>query len=151
VVEGDGATGIGTGSPSRMLFVNGDAGGTTAWYNDSDERLKKNIQTIPDALDRVRAIRGVMYEWIDPENHEEGLQIGFIGQELEPVVPEVVDVDEDGFYAVQYAPVTALLVEAVKEQQAMIERQQEQIEAQREQIELLKDLVQELMGRVSDN
>ena len=99
---------------NRTFFVNGQAGGTTAWFNDSDIRLKKNIKTIPDALRKVNKLRGVNYEWKDPENYDEGLQIGFIAQEVEKVIPEVVDTSGE-YYSMQYAPVTALLVEAVKE------------------------------------
>ncbi len=69
VLAGSGAVGIGTDSPSRKLFVNGSAGGTTSWYNDSDKRLKKNINTIPNALDKVKELRGVNYEWRDINTH----------------------------------------------------------------------------------
>ncbi|VAX14907.1 Phage tail fibers, partial [hydrothermal vent metagenome] len=59
----NGNVGIGTTTPSRTFFVTGDAGGTTSWYNDSDKRLKKNIKTIPNALDKVKELRGVNYKW----------------------------------------------------------------------------------------
>ena len=112
LVAGD--VGIGTTSPIRKLSVNGDAGGTSAWNNDSDARLKKNVTTIENALQKVQQLRGVEFEWNETDNHPQGKQIGFIGQETETVVPEVVDVI-DGNYSMQYAPLTALLVEAVKE------------------------------------
>jgi len=109
-----GNVGIGTTSPSRKLFVNGQAGGTSAWFNDSDARLKKDVVTIDGALEKVGKLRGVQFQWKDTQHHAEGKQIGFIAQETVAVMPEVVDI-QDGNYAMQYAPLTALLVEAVKD------------------------------------
>ncbi len=121
----------------RTFFSNGDAGGTAAWYNDSDVRLKKNIRTIPSSLDKVLHLRGVNYEWKETEHHAEGLQMGFIAQEVEEVIPEVVDNSGD-HYSMQYAPITALLVEAVKEQQEMIDELQLQNQALLERLERLE-------------
>ena len=99
----------------RTFFVNGDAGGAYAWYNDSDERQKKNIETIESPLDKVTNLRGVTYEWKD-NSVEKGTKMGFIAQETVEVIPEVVDHNkETDHYTMQYAPITALLVEAVKE------------------------------------
>ncbi|MCP4710870.1 MAG: tail fiber domain-containing protein, partial [Planctomycetes bacterium] len=129
----DGNVGIGSSTPERKLYVNGDAGGAEAWHNDSDARLKKNITTIENALQKVQNLRGVKFEWSETQNHPQGKQIGFIGQETEKVVPEVVDVI-DGTYSMQYAPLTALLVEAVKQQQKQIESMKEEIETLKDQL-----------------
>jgi len=137
-ITNSGNVGIGTTGPSRKLFVNGDAGGTTGWYNDSDARLKTNVQTIPNALEKVEKMRGVNFEWIDTENHPKGLQVGFIAQELKDVLPEVVD-KKGEYYSVQESSITAVLVEAIKEQQKEIENQQKQIEDLKAQIETLKN------------
>jgi hypothetical protein len=112
-----GKVGIGTSTPTRKLFVNGDAGGTSAWNNDSDERLKKNIMPIKRALEKVTGLQGVQFEWRDTTNHEEGIRIGFIAQQVKDVLPEVVD-KKGEYYSMQYAPITALLVEAIKEMKA---------------------------------
>jgi hypothetical protein len=104
---------------SRTFFSNGAAGGTGAWNNDSDVRMKKNIATINQALDKVQSLRGVNFEWKETVHHEDGLQMGFIAQEVEEVIPEVVSNGGDS-YSMQYSPLTALLVEAVKEQQQII-------------------------------
>jgi len=115
VVKKDtGNVGIGTTNPGRKLFVNGDAGGNTSWFNDSDVRLKKDIITIENALDKVEKLRGVQFEWKDITNHPEGKQIGFIAQEAKAILPEVVSKKGENL-SMQYAPITALLVEAVKE------------------------------------
>ncbi len=97
------------------LYVNGTAGGTSSWVNYSDKRLKKNIKTITNALERVKKLRGVNFEWKDPKNNKNGKRIGFIAQEAKDIIPEVVLKDSE-YYRMQYAPITALLVEAVKEQ-----------------------------------
>jgi len=117
----------GDNTNNRTFFSNGSAGGTTAWFNDSDIQLKKNIHTISSSLDKVLHLRGVNYEWKETENHVEGLQMGFIAQEVMEIIPEVVDNSGD-HYSMQYAPITALLVEAVKEQQKMIEELKKEIE-----------------------
>ena len=116
-LRGDGKVGINTKDLTRTFYVNGDAGGTTAWYNDSDERLKKNITTIEEPLEKVQKLRGVQFEWKNTENHPEGRQLGFIAQEAVDVIPEVVE-KKGEYYSMQYAPVTALLVEAIKELKA---------------------------------
>ncbi len=143
VVEGDGSTGINTGSPSRMLYVNGDAGGSSAWNSKSDGRLKSQISTIDNALDKVLKLRGVNFQWTDKENQPEGDQIGFISQEVMEILPEVVD-KPDEYYSIQYGPITALLAEAVKDQQAIIDEQNDKIENQQEQIDELRTMMEKL-------
>jgi hypothetical protein len=119
--------GIG-GSPSGsyMLEVFGKLK-TNAINETSDQRYKKNIVTVPDALNKVLALRGVNYLWrIDefPKNNfDTTLQIGLIAQEIEKVVPEVVRTDDKGFKSVEYSKLVALLIEAVKEQQKIIDQQ----------------------------
>ena len=105
-------------SNSRTLFVNGSIGATSAFNNDSDRRLKKGIQTIPNALAKVLQMRGVTYQWKD--GRETGDRMGFIAQEVEPILPEVVDNGND-HYTMQYGPITAVLIEGMKEQQVIIE------------------------------
>jgi trimeric autotransporter adhesin len=102
---------------NRQLFVFGSAGGSTAWYNDSDKRLKKNIKTIGSATGKVMKLRGVSFDWDGGERYQKGSSLGFIAQEAIEVVPELVDHNlKNDTYGMQYAPITALLVEAFKEQ-----------------------------------
>ena len=100
--------------PGYAFYVLGTAGGNNAWSSTSDGRLKKNIHTISNPLDKVLALRGVNFEWDDPSRSEEGEQIGFIAQEAINVLPEIVNTESE-YYSMQYAPITALLVEAIKE------------------------------------
>jgi hypothetical protein len=121
-----GRIGIGTTNPTRKLFVNGDAGGTSGWYNDSDERLKKNIYTIPNALEKVTSLRGVNFEWKDNAIYPKGEQVGFIAQEIKEILPEVVD-KRGEYYGVSYGQVTALLTEAVKELSSQVKELENRI------------------------
>jgi hypothetical protein len=92
------------------------AGDVTAF---SDARVKTNVQTIENALDKTLALRGVSYNRTDSDDTR--TKIGVIAQETLEVVPEVVNQDNSGMYNVSYGNMTALLIEAIKEQQAQIE------------------------------
>ena len=107
-------------SSNYNFYVNGTAGGNTNWNSLSDFRLKTDITTIPSALDKVLQLRGVNFHWKDKEKMGDKLELGFIAQELDQIIPEVVNKTKD-VYSMQYAPITALLVEAMKEQQTQIE------------------------------
>jgi len=102
-----------------------------SYHTSSDETLKKNISTISSGLDKVNAMRGVQFKWKkehDPFPEEEHpnhqmVNLGFIAQELEDIVPEVVNTNSDtGLKAVLDAnQLTAVLVEAIKELSAKVE------------------------------
>ena len=102
---------------SRNFYVDGTAGGDGVWNNDSDSTLKKDIKTIDNALSKVMNLRGVTFKWKD--NREPGNQIGFLAQEVNNVLPEIVD-GEEGYMSMKTASVTAVLVNAVQEQQQQI-------------------------------
>jgi hypothetical protein len=85
----------------------------------SDRRVKENIHTIDNALDKVNNLRGVYYTRIDSEDKQR--KVGVIAQETLEVLPEVVGKDTDGMYNVAYGNITAVLIEAIKEQQTQIE------------------------------
>lgn len=97
----------------------------------SDVRVKQDIERIGDALAGVLALNGVTYRYNTAKYPELGLsdqpQIGFLAQELEQVYPEVVVTRKDGFKAVNYALLVPVLVEAIKQQQAMIADLQAQV------------------------
>lgn len=127
---GTGYVGIGTPSPSYTLHVNGSAYSSGGW-SGSDIRWKKNINPIENALESVLKLQGVNYEWRVDEykdkNFEEGRQIGLIAQEVEQVIPELVNTDNEGYKAVSYEKLTAVLVEAIKEQQKRIKELEDKI------------------------
>ncbi len=109
----------------------GNGGYTGTWSNVSDVRLKKDVSTLTEALGRVMALRGVNFTWRRdefPGKHlNDGPQIGFIAQEVEPVLPEIVGTDPEGFKTIDYSKLTPVLVEAIKEQQAVIDEQRAEL------------------------
>jgi len=117
----------GGGSTSNRLEIN-SAGNVTVTGTvtaSSDIRLKKNIKTIENALDKVLNLRGVEFDRIDIDTH----QIGLIAQEVEEVIPEVIFENEDGMKTVAYANMVSVLIEAIKEQQIQINMLQEEIKS----------------------
>ena len=103
---------------SSKLQFNPSTGTTfsTVFQSLSDVNLKTNIETIDNALDIVENLYGVKYDWIDGS----GTQYGFIAQAVEKVLPELV-VQNDQYKTVNYSGIIPFLVEAVKQQQVMIE------------------------------
>lgn len=116
---------VGSGTYSANLNITSDGTLTTA---SSDERLKKNIVTIESALQKVLRLRGVTFNWKDSSNTR--LMMGMIAQEVKEVVPELVYKNPtDGFYGINYGETSALLIEAMKEQQKEIESLKAQVKA----------------------
>jgi len=116
----------------RLRIVNnGDIIGTYGNYHvSSDIRNKENIVTIPDALSKVLNLRGVNFTWKDGSDGGT-LQMGMIAQEAELVVPEIVHTVDDAMKtkSIEYPFLTALLVEAIKDQQVEIEKLKVRIDA----------------------
>jgi len=114
---------------SSALSVTGEitaSGDVTAF---SDERLKSNITTIEDALDKVNAMRGVMFDKTDSLSGDLRQSIGVIAQEVEQVLPEVVHNDSNtGYKSVAYGNIVGVLIEAIKEQQSQIENLIQEVE-----------------------
>ena len=110
--------GIGTAAPgtSGVIRATNDI---VAFYS-SDERLKDNVEEIPNALDKVESIRGVQFDWNDKQEVYEGHDIGVIAQEVEKVLPEIVEDRDNGYKAVKYEKLTAVLIQAVKELSAKV-------------------------------
>ena len=108
-------------APALSLLI-ASSGYVTMQYGyggASDERIKTNIKTIENALDKVLLLRGVEYNDIRIE--PEKTKIGMIAQETELIIPEVVHTDEQtGLKSTEYQNLVGLLVEAIKEQQKQI-------------------------------
>ena len=116
-VKSNGTTTMGGNTTvSGSLNVTGDI---TA-YHTSDQRLKDNVTPITDALYKLNQIGGYEFDWNDNSEHS-GHDVGVIAQEIEKVLPEVVAERDNGYKAVRYEKIVALLIEAVKEQQSQIE------------------------------
>jgi hypothetical protein len=131
VLNGNGGkVGIGISSPSNILTLSPGGGPAIAagWTTYSSRRWKTNIRTLRDGLAKIEQLRGVSYDLKDSGKHE----IGVIAEEVGQVVPEVVSYEKNGKDAqgVDYSRLTALLIEAVKQQQGLIRKQQAQIRTQ---------------------
>ena len=106
---------------STTIFTMDRSGNFTATGNvtaGSDARLKKNIEPIENALEKVSKINGYTFDRIDIEGRRFA---GVLAQEMLEVLPEVVHTDDKGMYSVSYGNIVALLIEAVKELKQEVE------------------------------
>lgn len=97
-----------------------NAGGDITAFATSDGRLKTNIETIPNALEKVLQLNGVSYNWNDIaeqlENKDKTVrEVGVIAQDVNAILPEVVTTRDNGYMAVRYEKLVPLLIEAIKE------------------------------------
>jgi len=131
----------------NTLSVNGNASKSAAgaWLANSDRRLKKNIETIADekALEKLLSLRGVTYEWDDNQTgieRPEGIQYGFIAQELMEVFPEKVTKDGLGFYQTAYGDYDAVFVQAIKALHNKINNLENENQQLKEQLKQFQNL-----------
>lgn len=118
-------------SEITALTIDMSAAGAATFNNDvtafSDERLKEDIQPITGGLEKVMQLQGVTYKRNDVTNAK--TQIGVIAQQVEPILPEVVLTADDEMQtkSVDYAKMTAVLIEAVKELKQEVTQLKQQI------------------------
>jgi hypothetical protein len=147
-ITADGLVGIGTTAPGYMLEVNGSAGkpGGGSWTSTSDQRLKKNIRSLSGVLEKLLALRGVSFEYKEPEKiHERtGERLGMVAQEVEPIFPDWVETGSDGYKRLTYRGFEALTVEALRELReeketriAALETEVDELKARLEKLEQL--------------
>ena len=89
----------------------------TSFTSLSDVNKKKNITKIDNALEITQQLEGVRFDWKD--THKSSL--GLIAQEVEKVLPELVETSDDGTKSVSYGNIIGVLIEAIKEQQKQID------------------------------
>ncbi|MEW6731518.1 MAG: tail fiber domain-containing protein [Acidobacteriota bacterium] len=164
-----GSVGIGTTNTQGFkLFVNGSVA-ATGFVQVSDVRLKANIRAIDKPLEKILHLQGIKYEWKREASSTNltlpaGTQVGFSAQEVEQVLPEVVSTGSDGYKAVSYQSITAVMVEGMKEQQKIIDQQQTELTQQKtklaqqaveleqvkEQLQQMKTLLEKLTTATSN-
>ena len=152
----NGKVGIGT-TPTQYLDVDGNArfrnvssgifafdlnitSDGTLTTSTSDISMKENIDQITNAIEKVNKLRGVTFTWkSDPSDTR---QMGMIAQDVEPVVPEIVFTNPiDGLKGINYSQTTALLVEAIKEQQQQIESYKSQLQTLQEKVDKIESIL----------
>ena len=142
IILGNGKVGIGSTTPDRNLYVTGNFYATTTieagtgmyaqtFNASSDIRLKNNVESIENPLSKISKIQGVKYVLNSDDTNKK--QIGFIAQDIEKIIPEVVYTDnsEEAYKSISYGNLTALLVEGIKELQ-------KEVNSLREEIKFLK-------------
>jgi hypothetical protein len=100
-----------------------NVGGDVVAYASSDKRLKDNIKNIENPIQKVQKLNGVTWDWnSNADELQQSLpNVGVIAQEVEEVLPQLVHNRDNGFKGVDYAKLTGLLIEAIKEQQKQID------------------------------
>ena len=115
---------------SNVIVFNVDNAGTLevtgdviAFGSPSDKRLKENIKPIESALDKVKKLQGVTFDWKEKDNKILDIKedIGFIAQDVKEVLPELVRENQDGMLSMRHQGIAPILVEAIKELKAEIE------------------------------
>jgi len=150
-----GAIGINTSSPTLPFHLVGSGCYTGTFGACSDRRLKHDISGLESPLETIRRLRGVRYYWnrSDYPQHRfpAGEQIGLIAQEVEAVLPSVVSTDAEGYKSVDYARLVTVAIEAIKTQQATLDRQEAELSDLKQTVAQLEDLVQQLAtGGIGD-
>lgn len=117
---------------------NGDVATQCGVICASDERLKDDITSLESPLEKIMALRGVTFTWKDETLAKRGTQIGFVAQEVQEVLPELIGETPDGMLGVDYASMTSVLAGGMQEQQIQIETMKDQIAALESQMESLQ-------------
>jgi hypothetical protein len=116
---------------NRTVKINGTLT-MAAVLTPSDIRFKKQIEPLKSSLDRVTRLKGVSYVWKTDENPGRGFSagriFGLIAQDVEAVIPELVYTDSKGYKSLAYDRLVPVLVEAIKEQQGVINKLTEKLE-----------------------
>jgi hypothetical protein len=121
---------------------------TTGIVQKSDITSKKDIIPLKNSLEKVKLLRGVSFRWRDSENAQD-LHIGLIAQEVEQVFPEVVSVGPDGKKGINYAALVAPLINAIQEQDKIIEEQYNTLSVLEHRIAALEQVIEANSASVS--
>ncbi len=132
----------GNASFKQDITVNGN------FYTPSDLRLKTKIETLSEVLKKIDLMRGVLFEYKDQKKYAKGLKIGVIAQELQKVYPGMVIKGADGFLKVDYTQLSAVLVQAVKEQQAQIKQQQDEINDLKQRMDKQQQQINSILEKI---
>jgi len=116
-------------APNSPQACNLHVEGDVVSYYASDKRLKDDITLIDEPLSKVMSLDAIQFNWNDNQSTYTGHDIGLIAQQVEEVAPEIVQTRKDGYKAIKYEKVNALLVGAIQEQQKKIEFLEKRLES----------------------
>jgi trimeric autotransporter adhesin len=137
---------------TRNVNINGTLT-MTAVLSPSDIRYKKNVEPLVSSLDKVMKLAGVSYEWKVDEHpgrgFDEGRALGLIAQDVEAVVPEVVRTDSKGYKSLAYDKLVPVLIEAIKEQQKIVDDQKMTLHDQKHMIDEQNTAIQRLTEKLA--
>ena len=151
-ISASGNVGIGTTSPgSYTLNVAGTINTSGGCTGCSDARWKTNIAPISAPLDKIMALTGVQFNWKTKEYpsmfFQEGLDYGLVAQDVEKALPEIV-YEDNGYKYIRYDRLSAILIEAAKEQQKEIKEQRKEINDLKEELAQQKAEIASLKGKL---
>ena len=127
---------LGVGMAASATAGRIDATNDVVAFSSSDIRFKENIKAIENPIEKIKQISGNTYDWKAENKIEhgyEGNDVGVIAQEIEAVLPQLVQTRESGYKAVKYDKLVALLIEGIKEQQIQIDNLTVQVEELKKQ------------------
>lgn|GEM_PF-4807035 len=136
---GNGTGGGALGADALRVLKNGNTTVSGTFTSSSDARLKTDIAPLGSTLAKLDAVQPVYFKFLDTERHPEGRQLGFIAQEIEKQWPELVLRDNNGYLSVAYGNMSAVAIQAIKEQQEIIKSQDARIAR-------LEAAIQQLIG-----
>jgi hypothetical protein len=137
-----------TGSNALTLYKNGNLTIAGTLTQSSDARLKEDIEPLEGTLEKVMQLTPIRYRFRPNTGRPGGEQIGLTAQQVEPLFPELVKQDADGYLSLSYANLSAVLVKAVQEQQAKIRALQERNDALESEVAALKASQAEILRRL---
>ncbi|MEO1415037.1 MAG: SBBP repeat-containing protein [Bacteroidota bacterium] len=141
-IDSEGNVGVGTTNPQYTFQVGESGNGTVAransWSTWSDSTLKRDFEELPHALTMLSHLNGYYYYW--KEGADSTRQVGVMAQEVQQVLPELVETDSEGILSVDYNKLSAVLIEAIQEQQRHIESVEAENTALQSQVQQLQSL-----------
>jgi len=161
-VNENGNVGIGTTAPAYRLDVDGDINSSgiirvNGMMVASDRRYKNTIANLANSLSIIGQLRGTSY-LLNNQEVSTDEQFGFIAQEVEKVLPNLVMTDHEGYKAVNYVGLIPVLTEGIKDQQKVINEQvainniqEQKLAAQKEEIDTLKERLAKIEALLEGN
>lgn len=134
----DGRMGVQREPATNTFEVGGTASKSSAgdWLANSDIRLKKDIQPLQGALQKLQQLNGITYHWNDTKtgtNRPAEIQMGFTAQNIQQVFPQLVSADAQGYLQTAYGTYDALYVEAIKELKAEVDKLRKELDEMKKQ------------------